>query len=55
MPMVVAWGDEPVAAKEEPETEPTAEVSDTELADESESSGEEETAEAETEEKPVTE
>ena len=55
MPMVVAWGDEPAAAKEEPEAEAADEVSDTEAAEESESSGEEETAEPETEEEPVTE
>jgi DNA polymerase III sliding clamp (beta) subunit (PCNA family) len=55
MPMVVAWGDEPPAAKEEPQSE-AAEVSDTEAAEESESSGEEETAEQETgEEEQVTE
>ena len=48
MPMVVSWGDEQAAAKEEPQTEAVAE--------ESESSGEEETAEQETgEEEPVTE
>jgi DNA polymerase III sliding clamp (beta) subunit (PCNA family) len=56
MPMVVAWGDEPVAAKEEPQAETVAEASDAETTGESESSGEEETAEQETcEEKPVTE
>jgi DNA polymerase III sliding clamp (beta) subunit (PCNA family) len=54
MPMVVAWGDEPVIAKEEPEA--VNEESDTGAAEESESSGEEETAETETsEEEPVTE
>jgi hypothetical protein len=56
MPMVVAWGDEPAAVKEEPQAETTAEASDTEAVEESESAGEEETAETETiEEKPVTE
>jgi hypothetical protein len=56
MPMVVAWGDEPAAAKEEPEAEVVAEVSNTESAENSESSGEEETAETETsEEEPITE
>ena len=45
MPMVVAWGDEPTAAKEEPQTEAVAEVSDTEAAAESEASTEEETSE----------
>jgi hypothetical protein len=53
MPMVVAWGDEPVTAKEEPQSETVTEASDTEAAEESESSGEEETSE--TEEEPVTE
>jgi DNA polymerase III sliding clamp (beta) subunit (PCNA family) len=53
MPMVVAWGDEPAAAKEEPQAESVAEVSDAEAAEEPESSGEEETSE--TEEEPVTE
>jgi DNA polymerase III sliding clamp (beta) subunit (PCNA family) len=57
MPMVVAWGDEPAAVKEEPQAESadteTNEVSNTE---ESESSGEEETSEIETmEEQPMTE
>jgi len=56
MPMVVAWGDELAAAKEEPQADVAAEVSDTEAAEESESSGEEETSETETiEEEPVTE
>ena len=56
MPMVVAWGDEPAAVKEEPQSETVAEVSDTEAVEESESSGEEETEETETiEEEPVTE
>jgi DNA polymerase III sliding clamp (beta) subunit (PCNA family) len=57
MPMVVAWGDEPPAAKEEPQSEAVAEVSDIEAAAESESSiEEEETSETETiEEEPVTE
>jgi hypothetical protein len=56
MPMVVAWGDEPAAVKEEPQAETTAEASDTEAVEESESAGEDETAETETiEEKPVTE
>jgi DNA polymerase III sliding clamp (beta) subunit (PCNA family) len=53
MPMVVAWGDEPPAVKEEPQAEAAAEASDIETTEESESSGEEETAE--TEEEPVTE
>jgi len=52
MPMVVAWGDEPAAAKEEPEAAAVAEVSDTETTEEPESSGEKETSE--TEEEPVT-
>jgi hypothetical protein len=56
MPMVVAWGDEPAAAKEEPQSESVAEASDTEAVEESESSSEEETSETETiEEEPVTE
>jgi hypothetical protein len=56
MPMVVAWGDEPVITKEEPQAEAVAEASDTGAAEETESSGEEETAEQETgEEEPVTE
>ena len=56
MPMVVAWGDEPAAVKAEPEAEAVDEVPDIEAAENSESSGEEETTEQETgEEEPVTE
>jgi DNA polymerase III sliding clamp (beta) subunit (PCNA family) len=43
MPMVVAWGDESTTAKEKPQTEVVAEVSDNEAVEEPESSGEEET------------
>jgi DNA polymerase III sliding clamp (beta) subunit (PCNA family) len=52
MPMVVAWGDEPAAAKEEPEAAAADATLDNETTEEPESSGEEETSE--TEEKPVT-
>jgi DNA polymerase III sliding clamp (beta) subunit (PCNA family) len=55
MPMVVAWGDEPAAAKEEPEAAAADATSGTETPEEPESSGEEETSETETnEEEPVT-
>jgi len=55
MPMQVVWGDEtPPAAKEEPQAEAAAEASDNKTTDESESSGEKETAETGSEE-PVTE
>ena len=53
MPMIVAWGDEPVITKEEPEAAAAAEAtSGRETTEEPESSGEEETSE--TEEEPVT-
>jgi hypothetical protein len=61
MPMQVAWGDEPAAAKVEPQAEVVAEVSDTEPdevsnTDETESPIEEEKAGQDTgEEEPVTE
>jgi len=56
MPMVVAWGDEPTAVKDEPQAESPDEASDTETTEEQESSGAEETSETETiEEEPVTE
>jgi DNA polymerase III sliding clamp (beta) subunit (PCNA family) len=52
MPMIVAWGDEPVITKEEPEAAAAAEAtSGRETTEEPESSGEEETSE--TEEEPV--
>jgi hypothetical protein len=55
MPMVVAWGDEPVITKEEPEAAAADATSGTETTEEPESSGEEETSETETnEEEPVT-
>ena len=41
MPMIVAWGDEPVITKEEPEAAAADETPDTETTEESESSGEE--------------
>ena len=61
MPMQVAWGDEPAAAKVEPQAEAVAEVSDAEPdevsnTDETESPAKEETAEQETvKEEPVIE
>ena len=51
MPMVVAWGDEPAAAKEEPEAAAADATLDNETTEEPESSGEEETSE--TGEEPV--